>query len=211
MPTHGHHAERFETLAAQTHAAHFGMWIFIASEVSFFAALFTLYAATRAAFPHAFAAAAGETNLVLGSLNTYVLVTASFLVAWAVHSVRAGADRVAARLLAVAALLGVVFLALKGLEYAEHLGAGLAPGSYFTAAAPHGRGVMYFFALYYAMTGLHALHVAGGVAVLAWLARRVAGHAYGPEYHTPLELGGMYWHFVDIVWLFLWPMFYLLR
>jgi cytochrome c oxidase subunit 3 len=206
-----HHAERFETLGVQTYAAQLGMWVFIASEVLFFSALFTLYAATRAAYPREFASAAGETNLLLGSLNTYVLLTASFLVAWALHAIRHGADRTAARLLGAAAALGVVFLGLKGVEYVEHLRAGLAPGLYFDSPRLHGRGYAYFFALYYAMTGLHALHVAGGIVLLAWIARRTARHAYDADYHTPIELGGMYWHFVDVVWLFLWPAFYLLR
>ncbi len=105
----------------------------------------------------------------------------------------------------------MAFLGLKGLEYAHHLRDGLAPGAYYHAATLHGRGVEAFFALYYAMTGLHALHVAIGIGLLGWLARASFRGAYGPEYHTPLELGGMYWHFVDIVWLFLWPVFYLLR
>ncbi len=206
------HLERqFGSMERQTHAAQLGMWVFLASEVLFFGALFTLYAAYRFAEPQSFKAAAGETDLLLGSLNTYILVAASFLVALAVGAIRRDRARAAAALLAVAALLGVVFLALKGLEYGHHFAHGIYPGAWYRDPELPERGAKAFFALYYLMTGLHALHVIGGVVVLTWLAVRAGRGAYGPAWHTPLELGGMYWHFVDIVWLFLWPCFYLLR
>jgi cytochrome c oxidase subunit 3 len=204
-------ARQFDGPAAQTHAARLGMWVFIASELLFFGALFVLYVATREAFPREFAEAARHTDLVLGSANTYVLVTASLLVALALHAAEHDASARASLLLLGAAALGVLFLALKGIEYAAHLHEGLSPGAYFHAAHLRGRGYAYFFTLYYAMTGLHALHVIGGVVVLGVLAWRAWHGAYGAAYQTPLELGGMYWHFVDVVWLFLWPMFYLLR
>jgi cytochrome c oxidase subunit 3 len=203
--------ERFEDMGTQTHASQFGMWVFIVSEVLLFSALFTLYSAYRAEHPEAFAAGVRLMALVLGTVNTFVLLTASFLVAVAVHAIRRDRFRWAAVLLAGAAALGVVFLFLKGIEYAEHFRDGLDPGLYFTAIGPFDPALKLFFALYYVMTGLHALHVLGGVGVLSWLAWRARQGAYDRWYHTPLELGGMYWHFVDIVWLFLWPAFYLLR
>ncbi len=204
-------AERFQDLAQQKHAATLGMWIFLVSEMLLFGGLFTLYAAYRALHPHAFAAGATATDLVLGTANTYVLLTASFLVAAALHSVRHDHHRSAWRLLASAAVLGVVFLALKGLEYAHHFASGAFPGAWNRDPKLASAGGDAFWALYYLMTGLHALHVIGGIAILSLLAFWTRRRLYGPAYDTPVELGGMYWHFVDVVWLFLWPMFYLLR
>jgi cytochrome c oxidase subunit 3 len=203
--------ERFESLEAQTDASQLGMWIFLVSEVLFFAALFTLYGAYRFAHPAAFADGVRHTDLFLGTANTYVLLTASFLVAVALHAVRHDRSGRAAALMAGAALLGVAFLVLKGLEYAHHFQEGLYPGFYLDAPGLPEPGFRVFFSLYYGMTGLHALHVLGGIVVLSWVAWRAHRGAYNRVYHTPLELGGMYWHFVDIVWLFLWPAFYLLR
>jgi len=201
----------FDSLANQTHASQFAMWVFLATEVLFFGVLFTLYAAYRNAYPDAFARAAGHTDLLLGSVNTYVLLTASFLVALAVGAIRGDRARLASALLAAAAVLGLAFLALKGLEYSHHFADGIYPGRYYAFDELSGHGATVFFTLYYAMTGLHFLHVSGGVVVLAWLALRSIRGAYDRTWHTPLELGGMYWHFVDVVWLFLWPAFYLLH
>lgn len=206
-----HLQEHFENLVKQTHAAHLGMWIFLCSEILFFAVLFTLYAAYRATYPEAFAEAARHTDLLLGTTMTYLLLAASFLVALAVGAIRGSRSRAASLLLAGATGLGAVFLALKILEYREHFADGIYPGHYYHFAELPGHGAMAFFTLYYLMTGLHFLHVAVGVALLAWLSWRARRDAYDRDYHTPLELGGMYWHFVDIVWLFLWPVFYLMR
>jgi cytochrome c oxidase subunit 3 len=203
--------EHFETLGKQTHAALLGGWIFLASELLFFAALFTLYSGYRAAYPEAFRLASQHTDLMLGTIMTYVLLTASLLVAIAVGALRGERRTLAAVMLAAAALLGALFLGLKLVEYAEHFRDGLYPGRFLDSPALDGRGARIFFTLYYLMTGLHFLHVAGGVvllSVLAWLTRR---GAYCAAYHTPVEVGGLYWHFVDIIWLFLWPMFYLWR
>ena len=203
--------EHFEDLDKQTHASHFGMWVFLASEVLFFGVLFTLYAGYRAAFPEEFAQAAHHSDLMLGTLNTYILLFASFLVAWAVGAIKGDRPRLASRLLWGAALLGMVFLAIKLTEYRDHFAHGIYPGHYYVFEELPGRGPMVFFTLYYVTTGLHFLHVAGGVVLLAWIGRRARRGDFDSVWHTPLELSGMYWHFVDMVWLFVWPCFYLLR
>ena len=203
--------EHFESIEKQTHAAFLGAWVFLASELLFFGALFTLYAGYRAAYPEAFREAARHTDLALGTTMTYLLLTASFLVAIAVGALRANRTRTAVLGLTAAAVIGAVFCVLKLVEWNEHFADGLYPGLYLSSHEITGAGARAFFTLYYLMTGLHFLHVTGGVialAVLAWLTRR---GAYGAAYHTPVEIGGLYWHFVDIVWLFLWPMFYLWR
>jgi cytochrome c oxidase subunit III len=206
-----HRQEHFEDLEQQAHASHLGMWVFLASEVLFFGVLFTLYAGYRAAFPHQFALAARHSDLLLGTINTYLLLIASFLVATSLAAIKLDRGRLAALLLWGAALLGVVFLAIKLLEYSHHFAEGIYPGRYYTLAELPGRGPMAFFTLYYVTTGLHFLHVAGGVLLLSWIGWRARRGDFDAVWHTPLELSGMYWHFVDLVWLFVWPCFYLLR
>jgi cytochrome c oxidase subunit III len=199
--------EHFEDLATQRHAAQLGMWIFLAGEVLLFSAMFALYAALRSDWPDAFAREAGETALWIGTAGTVVLLLASFLVAAAVHAIRHDDGRGAGRRLWTAALLGLGFLTLKLYEYAHHLSEGVGPGNQASREA----GADAFWTLYYVMTGAHALHVVGGIAILAWIGWRSRVGAYDAAWHTPLELGGMYWHLVDVVWLFLWPCFYLMR
>jgi cytochrome c oxidase subunit 3 len=202
----------FADLAQQTHAARLGMWGFLGSELLFFGALFVLYAGYRAEYTEEFRAAAQHTDLWLGSANTVILITASFLVALAVVGVRIGGSaRRAAWLLVVAAVLGVVFMVLKGLEYAHHFRDGIYPGTYYHFATLPQDGAKLFFTLYYMMTGLHALHVLAGIVLLLALAWWTHRGRYSEGWHTPLELGGLYWHLVDVVWIFLWPIFYLLR
>jgi cytochrome c oxidase subunit 3 len=205
------HQEHFEDLARQEHASHLGMWVFLASEVLFFGVLFTLYAGYRASFPNQFALAARHSDLALGTVNTYLLLLASFLVAWSVAAIRTERARLAGLLLWGAALLGAVFLAIKLTEYRHHFADGIFPGRYYAFAELPGRGPMAFFTLYYVTTGLHFLHVTGGVLLLAWIGWRARRGDFDAVWHTPLELSGMYWHFVDLVWLFVWPCFYLLR
>lgn len=180
-----------------------GMWIFLASEALLFAGLFALYAAYRWAYPAQFHAAAAHANLLLGTINTYVLLTSSLTVALAVHAARAGQRRRAVAFLLATVALALGFDALKAVEYAEHLAAGFAPGRHYAFAALPAHGVALYVTLYFLLTGLHALHVTGGAIALAWLAVRRASP-------IGVELGALYWHLVDLVWIFLWPMLYLI-
>jgi cytochrome c oxidase subunit 3 len=206
-----HLQEQFQDFDQQTHAAELGMWVFMASEALFFAGLFALYGAYRLEFGHAFAVAAQHTDRALGTANTFILLTSSVVVALAVHAVREDRGRTAARWLWLAIGLGVLFLGLKGLEYAHHFREGLFPGPSYSNKELTGRAPHVFFNLYYAMTGLHAIHVAVGLLLLGWVSWLARTNRVNARYRTPLELCGIYWHFVDIVWVFLWPMFYLMR
>jgi cytochrome c oxidase subunit 3 len=202
-------AEHFDSLERQDQAAHLGMWIFLTSEVLLFGALFGLYTAYSTGYGDAFDDAARHNNVVIGTLNTFVLVTSSFSAAWAVHATRRGRRRTAVRSLAITALLGAVFLVLKGIEYTDHFAHGIFPGQAYAFHGLPTEAANVFFTLYYLMTGLHALHVIGGlaaIAVLLWLTHR--GHQT-PERHTQLERGVLYWHLVDVIWIFLWPLMYL--
>lgn len=203
---------QYQDREQQRHAAELGMWVFMASEVLFFSGLFVLFVAYRFEYGDVFRQAAGHTDLALGTANTFILLTSSLFVALSVHGVRRNwrPSRVT-WLLSGTIALGVLFLALKLLEYAHHFREGFYPGPSYANAELPGRGARVFFDLYYAMTGLHAVHVTIGLVLMAWLIGLMRRGRLDAGYCTPLELGGIYWHFVDIIWVFLWPMFYLSR
>lgn len=200
----------YSTFAQQEHAARLGMMIFLASEALLFAALFALHAAYRAAHPSAFATGVAHATRALGSINTAVLLTSSYAAASSLHSLRAGRRARSLGLLALTVALGGAFLAIKFTEYARHLGEGIDPagrGRFFVAHPE--AGLRSFWTLYYVTTGLHAVHVTIGLAVLAWMGVRVALGGVSAERSHPLELGVLYWHLVDLIWIFVWALYYL--
>jgi len=201
----------FESVERKDEAAHLGMWLFLASEVLLFGALFAVYAGCRVEFGADFVAASAHNSLALGTTNTFVLVTSSLFAALAVHAARRGRLRRAAGLLALVVLLGLAFLVLKGLEYGQHFEAGILPGSHYHYAALPTHGANAFFTLYYVMTALHGLHVTGGMVALGAVGARAFRGGYGSDRHLPLELAVLYWHLVDVIWLFLWPLLYLMH
>lgn len=179
-------------------AATLGIWAFLATEVLFFGPLFFGYVHARLAQPDAFVSGSHHMHIVLGTLNTALLLTSSLTMALAVEATRRGKPSLRS-LLALTAVMGAAFLCVKGYEYATEI----------PEAARATGGEARFYFLYFAMTGLHAIHLAIGIALLAWLwlrARRL-----GPAYYAPVEVTGLYWHFIDVVWVFLFPMFYLLE
>jgi cytochrome c oxidase subunit 3 len=202
---------QFEDLAQQGHAARVGMWIFLGSEALLFTALFALFAGYRVHFPAEFHAAAGHTSFGLGIGMTFTLLTSSFLMAESVEQVRRGHFSTASWLLGVVVVLGIGFLALKGTEWGEHFHEGIFPGRYYRLEELPVRGANIFFTLYYVMTGLHALHVTGGVVAIWTVLVMNRRRRFAVDYFPQLELTGMYWQFVDIIWLFLWALLYLLR
>jgi cytochrome c oxidase subunit 3 len=202
-------AEHFQDLERQQHAVRLGMWAFLSSETLLFAGLFGLLAGYRAMYTADFLAASHHNNVAIGTANTFILITSSFSVAWALHSVRHGARRVAALCLVLTVALGATFLGLKTVEYADHFRHGIQPGSYYSFEEMPSHGAKLFFTLYYFLTGLHALHVLGGMTFLALLIRPVVRGRYGEAHHVPLENGALYWHLVDLIWIFLWPLLYL--
>ena len=203
--------EHFEDLEKQTHAARLGMWAFLGSETLLFAALFGLYTSYRAMYPEDFTAAAAHNSLWIGTVNTLILITSSLTVALSVNAVRASRARAAGWLILVSILFGMAFLALKAVEYRQHIHEGILPGASYAFHELPGAGANRFFTLYYLLTGLHALHVIAGMALLGWVAYGCFREKYAAEYHTPVELGGLYWHLVDVIWIFLWPLLYLTR
>jgi cytochrome c oxidase subunit III len=203
-------AEQFDDLKQQHEAASLGMWVFLVTEILFFGGLFAGYTVYRTSYPEAFREASHHLDLLLGSINTAVLITSSLTMALAVHSAQEGRRRALIMFLLLTMVMGAVFLGIKGTEYVHKYEESLVPGVRFAYGGPHSGQVQLFLIFYFVMTGLHALHLTVGIGllgVLAYLARR--GH-FSPDYYAPVETGGLYWHFVDIVWIFLLPLLYLI-
>jgi cytochrome c oxidase subunit III len=205
-------APQFDDLAQQQHAAVAGMWVFLGSELLFFGGLFTGYTVYRHWFPEIWGAASRELDLTWGTINTAVLLGSSLTMALAVQAAQRGDRRGLLNRLSATIGLGAAFLGIKGWEYAQKFQHHLVPGFDFRwsgSAAESGPAEL-FFSFYFAMTGLHALHMIIGLGVLAtiWLSAR--RRAYSPQYFTPVENAGLYWHFVDTIWVFLFPLLYLI-
>jgi cytochrome c oxidase subunit III len=187
--------------------ARMGMWVFLFTELILFGGLFLAYSAYRRMNPHAFHHASGELNLVLGVANTLVLLTSSLTMALSVSAIRRGKKLHAQAFLGATIVLGAVFLVDKYFEWMAKIHHGIYPGS--AALMQREPGERLFFGLYYTMTGLHGLHVIIGVLVLSVMLGLVArGHVHKGA-AVALENAGLYWHLVDIVWIFLLPLFYL--
>jgi len=201
--------EQYGDFAQQDETLQFGMWVFLASEVLLFAGLFALYGSYRAMYGADFADAIKHNTLAYGTVNMYVLLCSSFTVALAVWATRRGRNGLCVAMLVTTALLGVAFIVIKLFEYAEHFRERALPGPYYHMAELPTYGANRFFTMYWLMTGLHALHVTGGVCLLVWLTWRAAHRFYTPEHHVGLEMGTLYWHLIDIIWIFLWPIMYL--
>lgn len=188
-------------------AAKLGMWLFLVTEMVLFGGLFLAYSYMRSQYPGDFHRAGTELNATLGVTNTVVLLTSSLTVALSIVAVQRGERRRALAFLGTTLGLGVVFLTIKSFEWAAKFHHGLYPGAAHLATLPHGEQV--FFGLYFTMTGLHGLHVIAGLGVLAYMFRKVARGEIGPEHPLLLENAGLYWHLVDVIWIFLLPLFYL--
>lgn len=201
--------EHYADLNQQREAATLGMWVFLATEVMFFGGMILGYIAYRNAYPAAFEAGSVHMLFVAGTLNTALLITASLFVALAVHAARQGHGKMLVWCLSISMFLGVCFLAIKGYEYYEHYLDHEAPTRSFRWDGPDPRHAEMFFVLYFTLTGFHALHMVIGVSILAFIIYFAHKGRYTPQYHNPVENAALYWHFVDVVWIFLYPMFYL--
>lgn len=208
--THADHQHQFDDAEQQHDASTLGMWVFLVTEVMFFAGLFTAYVVYRSLYPEAFAHASNHLDIVLGTINTSVLIASSLTMALAVHAAQGGRRRALILFLLATMALGAAFLGIKGFEYAHKFHQGLVPGPAFTYVGADARHAQLFFSVYFAMTGVHALHMVIGIGVLATLVGSAVRGRYGSAYYTPVELSGLYWHFVDVVWIFLFPLLYLI-
>lgn len=209
-------AHQFDTAAQQFDTAKLGMWVFLAQELLFFSGLFVAYGVYRSWYPEMFHAASQQLDKLMGAANTVVLLFSSFTAAMAVRSAQLGQQKATGRFILVTILCACAFLAIKYLEYSHKFEAGLLPGRFFAphaehlvagAALPANTGT--FFGLYFMMTGIHGLHVVIGIGVLVWIYIRNARGDFSKEYFTPVDIVALYWHLVDLVWIYLFPLLYL--
>jgi cytochrome c oxidase subunit 3 len=238
---HAHHPalqHHFDTMSQQREAATLGMWVFLLTEVLFFGGLFLAYTVYRGWYYEAFAEASKSIAISWGLFNTAVLIGSSLTMALAVRSAQTNQRKATVNWLLATIVLGAVFLGVKVIEYADKFEHHHVPGPSFVWAAEHAaepggeaaapaaaeaghattmsaddlqRTTQIFFSLYFTMTGLHALHMIVGIVILfviAWMAHK---GRFDSEYHSPVEMTGLYWHFVDIVWIFLFPLLYLVE
>jgi cytochrome c oxidase subunit 3 len=204
----------FDSLEQQRDASLLGMWAFLATEVLFFGGLFLAYAVYRASYPAAFERGSHHLDVTLGAINTAVLIGSSLTMALAVFAAQHGERRATAGYLASTIALGAVFLGIKAVEWTHDFDERLIPGLAFDPSRWVREGVSpgnaeLFFVLYFGMTGLHAAHMIVGMCVIAAFVRPAWLGRYSQAYNTPIEGLGLYWHFVDIIWIFLFPLFYL--
>lgn len=203
-------AEHFVNYEQQHAASTLGMWVFLITEVMFFGGLFLAYTVGRVSHPSAFAAASRDLDATLGGTNTAVLILSSFTMALAVQAAQYGRRKELIGFLGITMILGCAFLSIKGYEYYDKYLHHLVPGPSFSFPGPGAGPAEQYFSLYFAMTGLHALHMIIGVGVLAVLMIQAARGHFTREYYNPVEMAGLYWHFVDIIWIFLFPLLYLI-
>ncbi len=201
---------QFDDMEQQGRANTLGMWLFLATEVLFFGGLFTAYLVYRSAWPQAFAEASRHMDVTLGTLNTAVLIGSSLTMALAVQAAQLGSRRTLILFVLGTMVLGSVFLGIKFYEYYHKYTEQLIPGLNFHYEGPMAHQVMMLFILYFFMTGMHALHMVIGLGLLTYLILRARRNAFTAGYYFPVEVVGLYWHFVDLVWIFLFPLLYLI-
>lgn len=204
--------EHFKDLPAQEEARKFGMWIFLTTEILFFGGLFATYTIYRELYLPGFMQGSRFLEVKWGAINTAVLIVSSLTMALAIRSAQVGKRKFATiGLLLTTAILGIVFLCIKFIlewhtDYMDHM----VPGINFDYAGPHASHVQLFFIFYFFMTGLHALHVMIGIGIMVALSYLTWRGRFSAVYYSPLEVAALYWHFVDIIWIFLFPLLYLI-
>lgn len=204
-PPHIHH---MDTPTAYQ-AAKLGMWLFLATEILLFGGLFTAFALYHWAYFEEFHHASKELNWRYGAINTAVLLFSSFTAALAVDAAQRGDNKRCARNLIITILCGAVFMVIKGIEYSGKYSHGLFPGTDYWNSPEFTQHYKMYFGLYYCMTGLHALHVIIGMSLLFWVYRHAAKNRFSERYYVPVEIGALYWHLVDLIWIYLFPLLYL--
>jgi cytochrome c oxidase subunit 3 len=204
-------AHQFDDTDQQHEASTLGMWVFLGTEILFFGGMFLAYIVYRTMYSAAFAQASHYMDLALGGINTAVLLTSSLTMALAVHSAREGNKRKIVTSLLITMVLGATFLAIKAVEYTHKFQEHLVPGVDFHFPGPYADHAQIYFILYFMMTGFHALHLLIGIGILSVMMVFALKNRFSASYYSPIEVSGLYWHFVDIVWIFLYPLLYLIH
>jgi cytochrome c oxidase subunit 3 len=221
---------QFDDMAQQREASTFGMWVFLLTEIMMFGGIFAAYLIYRLKYYEAFVAGSSSIDVTWGFINTLVLIGSSLTMALAVSAAQQGSRRLQQLFIILTMILGTVFLGIKAIEYNQKYQEHHVPGGIIQTFSPSDIAgdlvkegetpeaakhiadqTEIFFCFYFAMTGLHALHMIIGLILMTWLLMRASRGEFGPAYYTPVELGGLYWHFVDIVWIYLFPLLYLIN
>ena len=210
MPNHSTAlAHQFDDIEQQHDSASLGMWIFLSTEIMFFGGMFLGYALYRGKYSPGYAQASRHLDVLLGGINTGVLLCSSLTMALAVHAAQLGGRRTVVLFLIATIALGAVFLGIKAYEYYEKYEEHLIPGHGFQFEGPNSTHAQLFFSFYFALTGMHALHMIIGIGMMLIMILLTMRGKFSAEYYFPIEMAGLYWHFVDIVWVFLFPLLYL--
>lgn len=209
-PTLQHH---FATKEQQFDASKLGMWLWLATEILMFGGLFVGFGIMQGRFPEAFVEAHHHLQKELGFLNTVVLLISSFTMVMAVLKARTNKQAQLVTYLAITILCACIFLGVKYFEYSHKIHDGLLPGHFYSHVGDHvpGGHQFVFFSFYFMMTGLHGLHIVVGIGLLAWILLRAKRGEFTSNYYTPVDLVGLYWHLVDLIWIYLFPLLYLIQ
>jgi len=212
---HGHHdpnlQHHFATKEQQFDTTKIGMWLFLATEILMFGGLFAGFAYMQSRFPEAFFEGHKHLQVPLGALNTIVLLISSFTMVMAVHKAATNKQKQLIAYLSITIVCACMFLVVKYFEYSHKFHDGLLPGRFFSNTEDPTGHQFIFFSFYFMMTGLHGIHILIGIIVLAWLLRRSIRGDFTSSYYTPVDLVGLYWHLVDVIWIYLFPLLYLIR
>jgi cytochrome c oxidase subunit 3 len=195
----------------QFDSAKMGMWVFLVTEILFFGGLFAAYIVYRAWYPDLYTQASTELDTLLGTINTIVLIGSSLTVAMAIRAAQLNKTKQIAINLGITILLATAFMVIKYFEWTHKFHLGIFPGEFYTYEGIAHPKASVFFSIYYLMTGLHGIHVIIGIGLMIWLLVKALKGRFGSQYYTPVEITGLYWHLVDIIWIFLFPLFYLIE
>ena len=206
-PNLQHH---FYSMEQQLEASTLGMWLFLVTEVMFFGGMFLIYLVYRLLYPEAWILGSNHLDVAMGALNTAVLICSSLTMALAVRAAQTSDRSGQIRNLLLTMFFGSIFLVVKYFEYAEKFEHHLVPGPNFDMSLPQANQQQLFFSIYFMMTGIHAIHMVVGIGLMLIILAMAWRGRFTAEYYTPVEMSGLYWHFVDIVWIFLFPLLYLL-
>jgi len=207
-PTHLQH--HFSEMAQQNDSAKLGMWIFLLTEILTFGGLFVAYAVYRAWNPDMFLMAHKALDVQMGALNTVVLILSSVTMALGIRAIQLDNPKQSVRFLVITIGFAVMFLVVKYFEYAHKFHVGQLPGKFYSYTGIEGTNPHIFFSIYFMMTGLHALHILIGIGLLSWVIRKTRQNIFSSQYYAPVENVGLFWHLVDMIWIFLFPLFYLI-
>ena len=209
-----HHQHHFATMEQQSDTSKIGMWLFLATEVLLFGGLFVGFGLMQQRYPQEFVEAHEHLTRWQGALNTVVLLFSSWTMVMAVYSAQKSDRRKQVIYLALTILCACIFLGVKYFEYSHKYHDGLLPGKFYNphhGVLPQGNGYATFFSFYFMMTGLHGFHILAGIGFLAWILMRARNGEFSASYFTPVDLVGLYWHLVDLIWIYLFPLFYLIQ